>query len=602
LINKQTHNTKRKKRSSRFSIFETRHQKQEQEVDTMSSTNYIPDTGGHVPEDKDQKLVQTPYGDGITIRTRNRYYDNIRKSSSSNNTATSSNDKHVVKMYEIELQSWEKIPIPVSSAQTKGGNHMIRHKPTMLYTSIHYPSVKPVVGNEVICVYGRGKLIEIRSGSSSGIEEESSSLNDIYVVKLTSWRLTERSTITCYLNKDSIHVLRPKKIYEMNVYERIERGIELKAIATELFRKKLYESALSSYALAVDAVRYIQHQPHTPNSLRADLLMIMITCHNNAATCCTQLKLWSETKKHSKNAEILVDALKEKAITPINGASTLISSQPQQYTSKIHAILNHDGFSDIKLFGEYKTKSMLLYSTALFELGELEIAIETIKKAIELVEQYIRQIKDNQSSASFSLKQLELNQKELHKLLRSCKEKKKKQLEKEKLRAQAMFGGNNNSKSSSSSTKVTTATTNNKHEKVNGSHYDQLGSSNSNSTNNVNGAKNGQHQLKHSTKQQPISANESTSVQGSSEVSERGLKKKVTFSENIESHNITDLDDENGKSTQSISSTSRKHSKKNADDDDWDYESIVGLGLLVGGAVLGVAVTYFISQGYQGRK
>ena len=83
-------------------------------------------------------------------------------------------------------------------------------------------------------------------------------------------------------------------------------------LAAALFAEKDYTAALETYARAVDAVRYVQHNKQSSNEVRADLLVVMVTCSNNAATCCLQLKQWTEACNYAKNTLVLIDALEEK--------------------------------------------------------------------------------------------------------------------------------------------------------------------------------------------------------------------------------------------------------------------------------------------------
>ena len=173
-------------------------------------------------DDKDQKLVITPYGQGLVLRTRQN------------------------KIKEIVLTEWNK-------SRALGSK---QKRSNMLYSKTDFPSVKPEIGSDVISTFGRGKVIELRDDDK------------IVVVRLSSWRLAGRSQVTCYLSQDHIHVVRPHRTYEMNVHERIEYATKLKVEANSKFSTKDYEGALQLYAEAVDAVRYIQHRKDSTNFVR----------------------------------------------------------------------------------------------------------------------------------------------------------------------------------------------------------------------------------------------------------------------------------------------------------------------------------------------
>jgi tetratricopeptide (TPR) repeat protein len=347
--------------------------------------NY-PGMGKHVPEDKDQALVETPYGKGRVRRT----------------TTHQTNSNAI--MREIELTDWVK---PGSGPQ----------RPSLLYSPTKFPSVQPQVGSEVATIYGRGKVVELR--------EEQDAVA-VIVVRLSSWRLAGRSRVTCYFaaDGDAVQVVRPHKVYEMSVAEKIEHAQDLKKQANDKFAAKDYEKALTLYATAVDAVRYVQHKKESSNDLRADLLVVMITCCNNAATCCLQLQAWDRAQKFGKNALVLLEALFEKK------------------GNNIHKILNRAGIGDSKLFGAWKVKSYLVIARGLAETHENEEAVENLKLALEAVVAY-------KTEGDSMFKQLQVQDKEIRKLFTVCKERVKAERKKEKQRARAMFGGGSEEKKDS---------------------------------------------------------------------------------------------------------------------------------------------------------
>lgn len=263
---------------------------------------------GYIPEDKDQRIVQTPYGKGVIIRTRKN--------------DVGSRTQNV--MYEIEQVNSTKLkrerPDQISSSRSTN--------PPMLYTPVKYPSITPEVGSDVLTKWGRGALIEIRDDAMK-----------THVVKLSSWRLANRSRALCYISAQDCEVVRPKKIYDMDVFEKVDYANLLKQEATTKFKQKDYSGALESFARAIDAVRYVQHGVGSTNELRADLIVVMITCSNNAALCSSKQDDWERTAKFAENALVLIEALEEKG-----------------NKSKIKGVLNSDGIRDSQLFGTWKVK------------------------------------------------------------------------------------------------------------------------------------------------------------------------------------------------------------------------------------------------------
>lgn len=173
-------------------------------------------------DEKDQHLVRTPYGRGIVLRTRHN--DQIK---------------------EIELIDW-------TEAKARGNR---TNNPNMLFSPIEFPSVKPEIGSDVMTQFGRGKVTDFRK-------------DNIVVVRISSWRLAGRSVVSCYLSLNKIKVVRPHRLHEMSVYEKIEHAQDLKEKASSKFSNKEYKQALQLYAEAVDAVRYVQHKRDSTNYVR----------------------------------------------------------------------------------------------------------------------------------------------------------------------------------------------------------------------------------------------------------------------------------------------------------------------------------------------
>merc|ERR1712226_1028868 len=172
-----------------------------------------------------------------------------------------------------------------------------------------------------------------------------------------------------------------------------------------------YEAALNKYSKAVDAIRHVQHDNFSSNEIRADLVMIMITSCNNAATCCRQLQRWDDCVKFAKNALVLLDALYQKR------------------GLRIHTILNSDGFKDSKLFSEWRVKSYVLISRAHFAKHKYEDAMEALDAAKRIITQGVAKTP-----------MLASQQKEVEKLVAHCTRELKLIKRKERKRAQAMFG------------------------------------------------------------------------------------------------------------------------------------------------------------------
>jgi hypothetical protein len=282
-----------------------------------------------------------------------------------------------------------------------------------------------------------------------------------YAIELSSWRLRGgRSGAMCHVSHPAPRVVRRLTLDEMPVHERIELAKERKADANAQFtRDGDYDAALLSYTMAVDAVRDAHrdvddrhnrrrrsrrrrrrrnHFSNT-NEMRADLVLIMATCSNNAATCCAKLGRWDDVTKHAQNALILLDALYDKR------------------GMRVHATLNGDGNIDARLFGEYRVKSHLLVARSCIEnerrrMGSgadnatdgIEVACGVLRRARDIAMGYVdelksRSIRDKDEDAS--LRSLISQTREIRRLISECNERKKATRDMEKRRAMAMFAG-----------------------------------------------------------------------------------------------------------------------------------------------------------------
>lgn len=524
---------------------------------TASSTSHskLTDFGPHVPEDKVQYRVQTPYGEGLTLRTRK-----------------ASNDSPNIVMRQIELVQWKTAAMEAA----KNNNNKGIVKPAMLYSTAEFPSVSPMIDDEVMCTYGRGKVTEIRVSSSDQASEDGPSTKvstTTIVVLLSSWRLANRSRVKCYLQPSAVRVVRSKKIYEMTVHERVEAAMAFKDQAAKSFAAKDYQSALQSYAKAIDAVRYVQHKQDSDNYVRADLLVLMVTCTNNAGMCARHLGHWEESSNFGKNSEVLLDAVERKK------------------GLKIHTILVNDGYHDVKVFGEWKIKSLILQARALAEKHEFDKSIDLLKKSHDIIASYSTDEYAEKYPAS--VKTLRNLEKEVKKLHAGCKERKAVALKKEKQRAAAMFGGSSSPRANSKSFAAsqfevpTVAPTNNGTQKEN---HVPNGSANNVSQSS---AKNETTKSKSISRTFPLKdASESIFEEIPTEnVKGRSPKRRVSFSEKVTAfeipgHDMEDKDDSNN---------NKNHNNIQDEDElEWykDQEVLLGLAFF-GGAV--VASSIFMS-------
>ncbi|KAL7429576.1 hypothetical protein ACHAXH_001751 [Discostella pseudostelligera] len=365
------------------------------------------------PEDKHQAIVDTPYGRGLVVRTRK--CDGIKEIQLLGSTS-----------FE-KMQSDDDIE-SISAARGSSSTTSERK----LYTTMDYPSITPQVGDDVICQFGRGRIQQISCMNNCGDNEQPIVK---YTIELSSWRLRGRSTVLCHIittttpNPSLLRVVRKHTYHEMDAVEKVELARSRKAKATHYFTQtKDYNLALSTYANAVDALRSIHHDHTSTNEVRADLLLLLITCSNNAATCCVKLDKWEEATKFAQNALILIDALHEKR------------------GKKIHTILNKEGTIDAQLFGEWRVKSYLIMARSFMKKGDDSVAMGILKKAHLHAMGYMDRINailphNRSNEETVSCKSLVSQIKDIRRHMSECSDKNKATKEIEKRRAKAMFGG-----------------------------------------------------------------------------------------------------------------------------------------------------------------
>lgn len=446
-----------------------------------SSFNFEQYGTAHIPEDKDQLLVQTPYGRGMVIRTRKtkkKYTAKPQEGLAKNNppklpkNASCSADETTIVVREVELVDWDHRDDASTTEGTAATTRTQRRgpvRPATLYTTSEYPSIPPQVGDEVVCTYGRGTVLEVRRENNSNVDVV------VVVVLLSSWRLAHRSRVTCYLSLEAIHVVRPKRLYEMSVVERVERAQQLKNEANDVYSARQLTHALALYQRAMDAVKYVQHRAgdDTDNETRADLVALLIVCHNNAATCGSQF-LSSNSSSANSSASSEPSAPSSATFSPVSSTTTtwedvrrhahsalvLIEALEEKKGLKVHSVLRREGVSDVKLFGEWKVKSLVLQATALLEgrRKDYQEAADLLRQA----RRAIAAVRDDEalsSSSSSSLSSssatplspaLQSWDKTAIKLLARCRDGRQQERQKERQQALKMFataplGGDNGS-------------------------------------------------------------------------------------------------------------------------------------------------------------
>lgn len=274
-------------------------------------------------------------------------------------------------------------------------------------------SLEPAVGNEVICMWGRGRVLEVRPEKQQ------------VVVRLSSWRLAKASWVTCYLSTSAVQVVCGKKVYEMSVDEKVLYAQAIKEEGSRQFAVKDYEGALLIYARAIENMSYAREEP---KKALVDVVLLSITCSNNAATCCSLLEQWDEAASFARNALVLIMSLESK------------EKNESRRKRMLHAMLSELGYMDSKLFGEWRVKSLLTIAKAFAESKKYEEALGMIKEARLVIDKYTAQEYVKQPALLGSIKILRANEKQARKLKKLCKERlKENRKEEQKQQIDALY-------------------------------------------------------------------------------------------------------------------------------------------------------------------
>jgi hypothetical protein len=128
------------------------------------------------------------------------------------------------------------------------------------------------------------------------------------VVRLSSWRLAGRSTVTCYLSITAVEVVR-SKLYEMSVYERVRFAQNSRRKPPTLPPRITVRREHVRFRRRRGAVRATQID--SSNEVRADLVVLAITTVIMRLLA-VQLLHWNEGGNLARNTLIIIDALEPK--------------------------------------------------------------------------------------------------------------------------------------------------------------------------------------------------------------------------------------------------------------------------------------------------
>lgn len=296
--------------------------------------------------------------------------------------------------------------------------------------TLQLPDLDASLGDTVRCLYGTGRVVEIRPAKQQ------------VVVRLHSWELaTAHNQVTCYLNMRSVTVVGAKKVHAMTAEERIEYAQSIKVQAEQAVAAKDFTGALEIYQTVLQDLEYDNLSPSAKSSkVKADLVLLQITCSNNAATCCSQLQHYEEASKFA------AQALK------------LLENVAQQRSKRVHKLLNDAGYTDAKLLGDWKVKALLVVAKNLVLTLQMEEASKVLATARQVIAQYSSSTttaSGTDNNVSAVQRNLALSDKQARKLERACDKSIKAQLKTAKKQQRKVFGARSNVLSNSSNVKKT---------------------------------------------------------------------------------------------------------------------------------------------------
>jgi len=376
-------------------------------------------------------IIATPYGDGLVVP----------------NTGNSST--------KVQLLDWN--PLNQSAAAAEYGYDSVSTRYTsnaILYTTQPYPSISPKVKQTVITPYGIGRVVAAANTNTKN------------QIELTSWRLANRCSVKLYQSTTTdIKVIRPLPLQQcITPWDRIEFALIQKQHANQYYVKdRNYKSALYYYEYAIQSVRSVQHTAtqNNENECRADLVELIITCSNNAASCCIQLQQYKQCLTFATNALLILNTLFDKRGKKIH--SILLRNRSLDK----HFLCNNSNLCDEKLFGEWRIKCHLLQAHVyLNHYKDYNKALMSLKTARDLCDLYTTTPSESKCSIESQARLMKIKKGEVTKLMKQAVALKNKTKQNEKARAQAMFGGKskkttpNAETTTNSKVATTTATTN----------------------------------------------------------------------------------------------------------------------------------------------
>jgi hypothetical protein len=220
---------------------------------------------------------------------------------------------------------------------------------------LHLYTVDLAVGDVVLCAYGRGRVVRVCSDTQR------------VAVCLSSWRLSGRSKVTCYLASHEVVVVRLKKISEMSVHEMVMFVQELKEKAAREFATKDYAAALLTSTRAIDAAQYVNRKSGSSSSiLQLNAVTLTVACSIRAAACCRQLNQSHEAATIAQDALVII--------------GNTLEAPKLDGSIRTHVKNKRDhGYN--RVFGEWRVKNLLVLARVSIEQQDYEQALQVLDNA-----------------------------------------------------------------------------------------------------------------------------------------------------------------------------------------------------------------------------
>jgi len=313
-----------------------------------------------------------------------------------------------------------------------------------LSSSVHSSSTKvslpPVneddfeVGGQVLTLFGRGRILQVRSTQVK--------------VHILPWKLAngESKVFASIPNDQVLCVLSKCRASGMDLAQKREYVQALKRAAVAQGQARRYGCALDLYRKTIAVVTALlqetrpgadaagsdsstSKQKHSAE--RADWLVTVVRCSNNAAAICLQLDLFEDCMSLTRNAMLVLDALQGEQRPSFPGPPTDTAMALQLAIDKTDSnssceekksAASPQQVGQVRLFGECKIQSLLYMAAALLKVEQASACKKTCEQAQTILKQYSGREYLERSEYKSTLKRLVSLQKQIKALKKQARQ------------------------------------------------------------------------------------------------------------------------------------------------------------------------------------